>query len=72
MVRRHYGDLSSTLILGNFDRRGLLIWFGFATLPSSHAPPSGLIAACNEQAIKSHFEQSARAVALTVCPGPPG
>jgi hypothetical protein len=37
MVRRHYGDLSPTLILGNlftfgrkhFDRHGLVIWSGF-------------------------------------------
>jgi hypothetical protein len=36
MVRRHYGDLSPTLILGNlftfsrkhFDRRRLVIWSG--------------------------------------------
>jgi hypothetical protein len=75
MVRGHYGDLSPTLILGNLfrlvantiDRRGLVIWSGLLRRfrhPARYRAPNRHL----EQAIKSHFEQSARAVALTVCP----
>jgi hypothetical protein len=76
MVRRHYGDLSPTLILGNlftfsrkhFDRRRLVIWSGVCGASVIQRATGALIATWNEQAIKSHFAQSARAVALTVCP----
>jgi hypothetical protein len=76
MVRRNYGDLSPTLILGNlftfsrkhFDRRRLVIWSGVCGASVIQRATGALIAIWNEQVIKRHFEQSARAVALTVCP----
>jgi hypothetical protein len=46
----------------------LVIWPGFCGASVIQRAAERLITAWNEQAIKSHFEQSARAIALTVCP----
>jgi len=46
----------------------LVIWSGFYGASVIQRATERLIATWNEQDIKSHFEQSARAVALTVCP----
>jgi hypothetical protein len=50
------------------NTRRLVIWPGFCGASVIQRATGALIATWNEQAIKSHFAQSARAVALTVCP----